>query len=253
MLTEKMETSVARLSRRSIVKAPRIASPPIASGRLAAVRPPKTTTSSTSTIGSDICSARPMSSLTWVVMSLLIASSPPSWTVEPRRRVAQSRLERVVGVHQRVVVVAGELEDGVGRACGRGDEPAASRSVGRPGRGGRLTRSGRQIGQVRLDGVAERAGRRRCGRRRGRARPRRRRRGRRCPRSGPAPGPTRCPGSRSRWRSTSRRPRCPTGGEGEEDAGNGQDPASPAVDEVAPPFERPDPAGIRSHGASPLV
>ena len=72
-----------RLSSRSIVNAPRIASPPTASGRLAAVSPPKMTTSSTSTIGIEIGSARAMSSLTWVVMSLAIASSPPIWTSSP--------------------------------------------------------------------------------------------------------------------------------------------------------------------------
>ena len=83
MLTAKIETSVARLSSRSMVKAPRIDRPPIASGRLAAVRPPKMTTSSTSTTGSEICSARPMSSPTWVVMSLLMAAAPPSRTSSP--------------------------------------------------------------------------------------------------------------------------------------------------------------------------
>ncbi len=83
MFTAKIDTSVTRLSSRSIVNAPRIARPPTASGRLAAVRPPKTTTSRTSTIGIDSDSARPMSALTWVVMSLPMASLPPSRTSRP--------------------------------------------------------------------------------------------------------------------------------------------------------------------------
>ena len=83
MLIEKTETSVTRVSSRSMVNEPRIARPPMASGRLAAASPPKTTTSSTSTIGIDSVSARAMSSPTWLVMSLAIASLPPSWTVSP--------------------------------------------------------------------------------------------------------------------------------------------------------------------------
>ena len=83
MFTAKIETSVSWLISRSIVNAPRIDRAPTASGRLAAVSPPKITTSSTRTMGSEICSARAMSSLTWVVMSLLMASSPPSCTSSP--------------------------------------------------------------------------------------------------------------------------------------------------------------------------
>ncbi len=55
----------------------------MASGRLAAVSPPKMTTSSTSTIGIESVSARAMSSPTWLVMSLAMASLPPSCTVSP--------------------------------------------------------------------------------------------------------------------------------------------------------------------------
>ena len=83
MLMENTDTSVARLSRRRSVNDPRIASPPIASGRLAAVSPPKMTMRSTSTMGSEIISARAMSSPTWLVMSLAMASLPPSCTVSP--------------------------------------------------------------------------------------------------------------------------------------------------------------------------
>ena len=52
------------------VNDPRIAMPPIASGRLAAARLPKITSSTISSAGSEKPSARPMSEVT----SLLIAS-----------------------------------------------------------------------------------------------------------------------------------------------------------------------------------
>ena len=57
--------------------------PPMASGRLAAARLPKMTSSRTSSTGREMPSARPMS----LVTSLLIAASvgiwPPAWTVRP--------------------------------------------------------------------------------------------------------------------------------------------------------------------------
>ena len=74
MLTAKIETSVTCANPRSAVKAPRIAVTPIASGRLAAAKLPKITTSSTTRIGSEIISACAMSALTCSLMSRLIAS-----------------------------------------------------------------------------------------------------------------------------------------------------------------------------------
>ena len=211
MLTEKMETSVTSVSSRSMTKAPRIARPPTASGRLAATRPPKMTTSSTSTIGIDSCSARAMSSLTWVVMSLEIAAAAAETRVQPGGGVAQRGLQRLVRVHHLVVAGPDETHDRVRRPAVLGDQPARLRGgrPGRPGRGGRGDQPVRQAGEVALHrspegrvgdrGAAEAVEhddvRRRCARR--------------SPRSGPWRRPTRCPGPRTRCSSSPRRRRSP--------------------------------------------
>jgi hypothetical protein len=76
-LTANTETSVNALAARSAANEPRIEVMPMASGRLAAVRLPKTTTSSTASTGSEIISARAMSSPTRSLMSRSTVVAPP--------------------------------------------------------------------------------------------------------------------------------------------------------------------------------
>jgi hypothetical protein len=94
MLMEKTETSVKRVSTFSAVKAPRMASTPMSRGSPAATTPPKITTSSTITIGSDSDSARAMSSDTWVLMSSLSTRSPPRSTSSPDGAAASASAMR---------------------------------------------------------------------------------------------------------------------------------------------------------------
>jgi hypothetical protein len=82
-LIEKIDTSVTADRPLSRTNAPRIASPPTNNGRLAATRPPNTTTSSTSTIGIEMVSARTMSCSVWVFTSSKTATSPPTFASSP--------------------------------------------------------------------------------------------------------------------------------------------------------------------------
>ena len=105
MLTAKTDTSVTSVKPRSAVNAPRIAVTPIASGRLAAAKLPKMSTSSTSRIGSEIISARAMSALTCSLMSRLIVGPPPTCVSRPGAascpRSASARRLRCVLVRRR--------------------------------------------------------------------------------------------------------------------------------------------------------
>ena len=71
------------MSSRSAVNDPRMPTIPIASGRLAAARLPKITSSRISRIGSDSPSARPMLELTWVLIADSVGMTPPTWVVSP--------------------------------------------------------------------------------------------------------------------------------------------------------------------------
>ncbi len=78
-----MDTLVTSVSRRSAVNEPRIAAPPMASGRLAAARLPKITSMRISNTGMDSPSARPMSDLTWLLMACSAGICPPATAVSP--------------------------------------------------------------------------------------------------------------------------------------------------------------------------
>jgi hypothetical protein len=82
-LTENTDTSVTRDSRCSAVNAPRIATTPITSGRVAATTVPNTSTSSTSSTGIDSVSARAMSLLTRSLMSRPTVVAPPTSVSNP--------------------------------------------------------------------------------------------------------------------------------------------------------------------------
>ena len=85
MLTAKIETSVNSANARSAVNAPRIAVTPMASGRRAAAKLPKMSTSSTSRIGIEIVSARAMSALTRSLMSLVDHGVAADLRLQPGR------------------------------------------------------------------------------------------------------------------------------------------------------------------------
>ena len=79
MFRENTDTPVTRVSSRSAVNEPRIPSAPIASGRLAAARPPKITSSRISRTGKDRPSARVMLAVVcWPIVSL-VGTTPPTW------------------------------------------------------------------------------------------------------------------------------------------------------------------------------
>ncbi len=81
----------------------------------------------------------------------LVAAEPD---VQPRRGLAQDRLELLVRLHQGVVVRADELQDGVRRRAVVGHEPSGVRPR-RPVRRRGRHQVGRQVGQVLLDGCPE--------------------------------------------------------------------------------------------------
>jgi hypothetical protein len=83
MLIEKIDTSVTADNPRSSTNAPRIASAPTNNGSEAATSPPKTRTSSTSTIGVEIDSAFTMSCSVCVFTSSNTATSPPTFVSSP--------------------------------------------------------------------------------------------------------------------------------------------------------------------------
>ncbi len=56
---------------------------PIASGRPAAARLPKITSSRISSTGMEIPSARPMSALTWSLIASSVGICPPTWVARP--------------------------------------------------------------------------------------------------------------------------------------------------------------------------
>ncbi len=69
---------VTRVSSRSAVNEPRIAIPPIASGKLAAATLPKITAITISSTGIEIPSARPISAVTCLPIVSLVGTSPPT-------------------------------------------------------------------------------------------------------------------------------------------------------------------------------
>ena len=83
MFRENTDTPVTRVSSRSAVNEPRIPRAPIASGRLAAVRLPKITSSRISRIGKDSPSARVMLAVVcWSIVSSA-GTTPPTWVSRP--------------------------------------------------------------------------------------------------------------------------------------------------------------------------
>ena len=74
---------MARVSSRSTVNEPRIATPPIASGRLAAARLPKMISITISSTGMEKASARPMSEVTCLLIASLVGTSPPTSVRRP--------------------------------------------------------------------------------------------------------------------------------------------------------------------------
>ena len=83
MLRENTDTPVTRVSSRSAVNEPRMARAPIASGRLAAVRLPKITSSRISRMGKDRPSARVMLAVVcWSIVSS-VGTTPPAWLRRP--------------------------------------------------------------------------------------------------------------------------------------------------------------------------
>ncbi len=71
------------VSSRSAVNEPRIATPPIASGRLAAARLPKMNSMTISSTGREKASARPMSELTSLLIASFVGTSPPTSVRRP--------------------------------------------------------------------------------------------------------------------------------------------------------------------------
>ena len=55
----------------------------MASGRLAAARLPKITSSRMSSTGSEMASARPMSALTSLLIAAYVGTCPPTWLASP--------------------------------------------------------------------------------------------------------------------------------------------------------------------------
>ncbi len=83
MLRENTDTPVMMVSSRSAVNEPRIPSAPIASGRHAAVRLPKITSSKMSRIGKDSASARVMLAVTCLSIVSSVGTAPPTWLRRP--------------------------------------------------------------------------------------------------------------------------------------------------------------------------
>ena len=83
MFSENTDTPVIRVSSRSAVNEPRIARAPMASGRQAAVRLPKITSSRIARMGNDSPSARVMLAVVcWSIVSS-VGTTPPTWLVRP--------------------------------------------------------------------------------------------------------------------------------------------------------------------------
>ena len=83
MFRENTDTPVTRVSSRSAVNEPRMPSAPMASGRQAAVRLPKITSSRISRTGKDRPSARVMLAVVcWSIVSL-VGTTPPTWLRRP--------------------------------------------------------------------------------------------------------------------------------------------------------------------------
>ncbi len=78
-----MDTPVPRVSSRSAVNEPRMAIPPMASGRLAAARLPKITSNRSKSNGMDSVSARLMSPLTCLLIVSSVGITPPALAVSP--------------------------------------------------------------------------------------------------------------------------------------------------------------------------
>ena len=78
-----MATVVVRVSSRSTVKEPRIARPPIATGRAAATTLPKISTSRISKTGSEMPSARAMLPVTALLTATSVGTAPPTLAVIP--------------------------------------------------------------------------------------------------------------------------------------------------------------------------
>ena len=78
-----MDTAVPRVSSRSAVNEPRMATPPMARGRLAAARLPKITSSRIKSSGIDSVSARLMSPVTCLLIASSVGITPPALAVRP--------------------------------------------------------------------------------------------------------------------------------------------------------------------------
>ena len=185
--------------RRSAVNAPRMRSrrsPAAGGGGQAA----EDDTSSTSRIGIEIASARPMSALTWSLMS---------WLTRRCRRSATSARARARVADRRdgVLVAASSANGGPRRSragrCSPARQPVPQKVVVRASRscGTSASDSSTALRNAGSSTVACRCGRGR--RRRGSCGPAPGRRPRR-------PSSSRCPGPRTRHRSSRRRHRSPT-------------------------------------------
>ena len=82
-LTAKVDTSVAMEIARTTVNAPRMARPPMSTGRLAATTPPKMTMSRSSTKGIAIISPLVTSDLVRSSIRTLTATVPPTCVSRP--------------------------------------------------------------------------------------------------------------------------------------------------------------------------